>query len=132
MTHNISAAANKPRILIVEDEMIVALDLQQQLRALGCDPVGHATRGEQAIRLATELRPDLVLMDVRLADDMDGIQAAQAIRTQLGVASVFLSAFTDDAARDRAQLCDPAGYLDKPYDTEALREVIAAFVERAG
>ncbi len=62
---------------------------------------------------------------------MDGIKTALALRTQLNIACVFMSAFTDSVARDRAQLCDPAGYLEKPYDTEALREVIDAFVERA-
>ena len=66
----------------MEDEAIIARDIRQQLVALDYEPVGHATRGEEAIALAGELRPDLVLMDIQLAGAMDGIAAAHAIRTR--------------------------------------------------
>lgn len=121
-----STALNRPRILVVEDEVIVAMDIAMQLRELGFEPVGHATRGEQAIELAGQLRPDLVLMDVQLASDMDGVTAAQAIRTQFGVPVVFLSAFDSAAAYDRAALTEPAGYITKPFDDYQLRAVVEA------
>jgi CheY-like chemotaxis protein len=121
-----STALNRPRILVVEDEVIVAMDIAMQLRELGFEPVGHATRGEQAIELAGQLQPDLVLMDVQLASDMDGVTAAQAIRTQFGVPVVFLSAFDSAAAYDRAALTEPAGYITKPFDDYQLRAVVEA------
>jgi CheY-like chemotaxis protein len=121
-----STALNRPRILVVEDEVIVAMDIAMQLRELGFEPVGHATRGEQAIELAGQLQPDLVLMDVQLASSMDGVTAAQAIRTQFGVPVVFLSAFDSAAAYDRAALTEPAGYITKPFDDYQLRAVVEA------
>lgn len=83
---------HKPRIIVVEDEAIVARDIGQQLLALGYDPVGHATTGEQAVALTGELLPDLVLMDIQQTGSMDGIDAAQAIREQFSVPVVFLTA----------------------------------------
>ena len=74
-----STALNRPRILVVEDEVIVAMDIAMQLRELGFEPVGHATRGEQAIELAGQLRPDLVLMDVQLASSIDGVWRAGCV-----------------------------------------------------
>jgi two-component system cell cycle sensor histidine kinase/response regulator CckA len=76
--------------------------------------------------MAGELRPDLVLMDVHLGSAMDGIDAAQAIRTQFDVTTVFLSAFSGDANSARAQLAKPAGYLAKPFEEYELRKVIEA------
>lgn len=116
----------KRKILVVEDERIIARDIAMQLCDLGYEPLGPAHTGEQAIEMAGELRPDLVLMDVHLGSAMDGIEAAQAIRTQFDIATVFLSAFSGDAKSARAQLAKPAGYLAKPFEDYELREVIAA------
>ena len=116
----------KRKILVVEDEMIIARDIVMQLCDLGYEPLGPADTGEQAIEMARQLRPDLVLMDVHLGSAMDGIEAAQAIRTQFDIPAVFLSAFSGDANRARAQLAKPAGYLAKPFEDYELREVIAA------
>lgn len=116
---------NPARILIVEDEAIVARDIEQQLVELGYQCVGHATRGEQAIRSAGELRPDLVLMDIKLAGVMDGITAAQAIRTQFSLPVVFLSAFDADQLLERAKLTEPFGYILKPFSERELRTVLA-------
>ena len=77
---------NEPRILIVEDEPIVAADLSAHLKRLHYQPVGRAASGAQAIALAGELRPDLVLMDIRLEGDMDGVDAAVAIRQRFHIA----------------------------------------------
>ncbi|MBT9507527.1 GGDEF domain-containing response regulator [Rhodoferax sp.] len=119
-----SAAVNKPRILVVEDETIVARDIQAQLVELGYEPVAHATRGEQAIALAGQLRPDLVLMDIQLAGAMDGIAAAQAIRARYCLPVVFLTAFAADDILERAKLAEPFGYILKPFSERELRTVL--------
>jgi CheY-like chemotaxis protein len=117
---------SKLRILVVEDERLIARDIAMQLRDFGYEPLGPAHTGEQAIEMAEELRPDLVLMDVHLGSAMDGIEAAQAIRAQFDVPTVFLSAFSGDANGTRAQLAKPAGYLAKPFEDYELREIIEA------
>lgn len=113
-----------PTILVVEDEAIVARDIAQQLKGLGYTPVGHATRGEDAIRMAQELRPDLVLMDIQLAGTMDGISAAQAIRELTLVPVVFLTAFAADDTLARAKQVQPYGYVLKPFSDRELRTVL--------
>ena len=114
----------KPKILVVEDEHIVARDVKQQLIELGYDPVGHATQGEQAILLAGELKPDLVLMDIQLAGTMDGIEAAQILRTQLSLPVIFLTAYATDDILARAKLAEPYGYIHKPFSERELRTVL--------
>ncbi|MDC8773114.1 response regulator [Roseateles albus] len=112
------------RILVVEDEVLVARDIEQQLRQLGYLPVAQTGRGEEAIRLAHELRPDLVLMDIQLAGSLDGISAAQAIRDQCGLPVVFLTAFAADDVLARAKLTEPFGYILKPFSERELRTVL--------
>jgi len=119
-----SPCANKGRILVVEDEMIVARDIAQQLVALGYQVVGHATRGQEAIDLAGALQPELVLMDIQLAGAMDGIAAAQAIRLQFSLPVVFITAFAADAVLARAKLTEPFGYILKPFSERELRTVL--------
>ncbi len=120
----IAAPLSKPRVLIVEDELIVARDITQQLLDLGYTPVGSTHSGEQAIAMATELRPDLVLMDIQLAGPMDGIDAANAIRAQLALPVVFLTAFSADGVLARAKLTEPFGYILKPFSDRELGTVL--------
>ena len=96
---------NRHRLLIVEDEVIVALDMEDRLAALGYQLVGHALTGEGALELTRELRPDLVLMDIRLQGDMDGIAAAAEIRRRFHVPVIFLTAYSEDETLERAKLC---------------------------
>lgn len=124
-THK-AAAACKPCILIVEDEVIIAMDIAMQLRVLGYEPLGPATTGEQAIEMAARLRPHLVLMDIHLGSQMDGITAAQEIREQSDIPCVFLSAFTGEESKSRAKLTNPAGYLSKPFWEDDLRNLLVA------
>jgi CheY-like chemotaxis protein len=112
------------KILLVEDEMIIARELTYALRNLGYDTVGHARTGEQAIELAGALQPDLVLMDIHLASAMDGITASLAIKNQYAVPSVFLSAFTGDDSLIRAKAAGPVGYLPKPFEEHELQAVL--------
>ncbi len=124
MTDSNFSPANKPRILVVEDEVVIAMDIQLQLKGLGYLPVGHATRGAQAIEMAAALKPDLVLMDIQLAGDMDGIAAAQTIRTQYGLPVVFVTAFAAEETLARAKLSEPYGYILKPFSNREMHTVI--------
>ena len=118
-----------PKILIVEDETIIAMDIAMQLQEMGYEALEAATTGEQAIEMAVRLRPNLVLMDIHLGGPMDGITAAQAIRTQADIPCIFLSAFNGEDSRAKAKLTNPAGYLGKPFNEHELRTVIAAALE---
>ena len=119
-----SDPAPRPRILVVEDEAIVARDIQLQLASLGYEPVAHAKRGEEAVLLAGELRPDLVLMDIQLAGAMNGVDAATQIRNRFAIPVVFLTAFAEDSTLERAKLAEPFGYVLKPYAERELRIVL--------
>lgn len=113
-----------PTVLIVEDESIVALDLLEQLRPLGFNPVGTTGTGEEACRLAGELKPDLILMDIHLGGEMDGVEAAEIIRRDFNVPVVFLTAFTDDKTLKRARASGPFGYVVKPFDAKQLQTTL--------
>jgi PAS domain S-box-containing protein len=109
------------RILVVEDEAIIARELKNCLAELGYDVVGRAASGEQAIKLAEQQRPDLVLMDIHLQGAMDGISAAEEIRGRFQLPVVFLTSFSDDRTLERAKLALPFGYILKPFDARDLK-----------
>ncbi|MBL0311515.1 MAG: PAS domain S-box protein [Holophagaceae bacterium] len=111
----------KPRILIVEDEPVAARDIQQRLVELGYEPVAATPRADDAITLAGQLRPDLVLMDLRLDRGLDGTSAAQAIHDRFSVPVVFLMASAGAETADRAKMGDPFGCILKPFDGQELR-----------
>lgn len=113
-----------PKLLIVEDEIIIARDIAAQLVALGYVVVGHAMRGQESIDMADALRPDLVLLDIQLAGTMDGVAAAQAIRDNFFIPVVFVSAFSADTTIARAKLTEPYGYILKPFSERELHTVI--------
>ena len=115
---------SQARILIVEDELVVARDIARQLALLGYEPAAQTPRGEEAIVLAEQLRPDLVLMDIRLAGQMDGIAAAQVIRERFAIPVVFLTAFAGNGILERAKVTEPFGYIIKPFQDSELRTVI--------
>ncbi|WP_207460507.1 response regulator [Azospirillum sp. SYSU D00513] len=112
------------RILIVEDDRIVARDIQQQLQRMGHSVAGMAANGEDAIRLAGSSRPDLVLMDIRLEGEMDGIEAARRIRATHHIPIIFLTAYANDDMVRRASQTEPFGYLLKPFEEPQMRTVI--------
>jgi len=120
------------RILIVEDEAVVALDIEERLRRQGYDVVGIADSADDAVAAAATLRPDLVLMDVQLRDGVDGVTAAERLRDELEVAVVFLTAFADDATLTRAKRVSPHGYILKPFDERDLRTTIEIALHRDG
>ena len=119
-------------ILVVEDDAIVALDLKAQLTALGYGVTGVAASGEQAIHMAEETRPGLVLMDVRLKGKIDGIQAAQAIVDRLDIPIVFLSAKGQDAEIKRGKALGAEEYILKPFAPDELVTRVANILKRSG
>ena len=113
-------ASKQVRILVVEDETIVALDLKNSLKVLGYDVVGTACSGEEAIAKADQTRPDLVLMDIILKGSMDGVQAADSIRATLNIPVIFLTACADERTLQRAKVTEAFGYLLKPFEEREL------------
>ncbi len=112
---------NHQKVLVVEDEAIVAADLAESLRNLGFEPVGPADSGEQAIALAGSAQPDVVLMDIMLKGTMLGTEAARIIRQQFGLPVVFLTANSDTSIVNRAMTAEPFGYILKPFEERELR-----------
>ncbi len=115
---------NDTRIMIVEDERIVAKDLQFRLQGLGYQVAAMASEGNDAIAKATVARPHLVLMDIRIEGDIDGIQTAEAIRSELDIPVVFLTAYADQATLARAKITEPFGYILKPFEERELQSTI--------
>jgi PAS domain S-box-containing protein len=113
-----------PKILIVENDSIVAKDLQTRLINYGYDVVGFVSTGEEAVKKVIATSPDLVLMNVSLKGEKDGIETASALRSQPGVAIVYLSDDTDTNTLKRASKTDPFGYILKPFDERELRTTI--------
>lgn len=111
-------------IMVVEDESITAADIEASLTRLGYRVPQVAHSGEEAIEKAASFRPDLVLMDIRLKGEMDGIQAAEQLRTRFGIPVTYLTAYADDATLARAQQTAPFGYLVKPFDERELHATI--------
>lgn len=114
----------KAKILIVEDEGIVALNIQNRVESLGYDVVANVPSGEAALQKATETQPDLVLMDIKLQGKVDGIEAAAYIHRHLKIPVVYLTAYTDSDTLSRAKLTEPYGYILKPFESRDLRSAI--------
>jgi CheY-like chemotaxis protein len=118
------------RILIVEDERLIAVDLQRCLIRLGYSVVALVASGREAIQKALELHPDAVLMDIRLQGTMDGIEAATQIQQALPLPIVFMTAYVDEETQQRTRASSPSGYLRKPFTSaqvqSALEHVLTA------
>lgn len=112
------------QILVVEDEGIVAKAIQTELQDMGYDVPTIAASGKEAIEKAEHSQPDLVLMDISLKGDMDGIEAAREIKTRCDIPVVYLSAYEDETILGRAKTTEPYGYLLKPYEERELRTTI--------
>jgi two-component system, LytTR family, response regulator LytT len=108
-------ALSKTGILIVEDESIVAKDIQQSLKKLGYEVLGICSTGEDAIVKAEQTKPSLVLMDIMLKGQMSGIDAADAIRQKLNIPIIFLTAYADSSTLSKAKVTEPYGYIIKPF-----------------
>ncbi len=115
---------NKRRILVVEDERLVAKHIENMVRGLGYEVAGVAATGEDAVRTALGTLPDLVLMDIMLRGDMDGIAASEQIWDKAAIPVVYLTAYADEATLERAKVTDPFGYLLKPFEERELYTAI--------
>jgi len=109
------------RILVIEDEAIVAADIQDRLEVLGYEVAGWGTTGAEALELARTTNPDLILMDIMLKGPMNGIQAAHQVRVELGLPVIFLTANSDEAVLEKAKVSEPFAYLLKPFEERQLR-----------
>jgi len=114
------------RILIVEDEQIIAADLRNKLREMGHDVVGMAIAGQEAITVAEDVRPDLVLMDVQLEGEMSGTEVARVIQERTGAQVIFVTAFPGVFLRDPAQMTEPGICLGKPFSRVQLEAAVGA------
>jgi PAS domain S-box-containing protein len=119
-----TGSVSPARILVVEDQIIVARDIKNRLSALGYEPVDDVPEGELAIARARELRPDLVLMDICLRGEMDGIEAAALIRRNLKIPVIFLTAYAEQATLARAKSVEPYGFIIKPVEDSDLHTSI--------
>ena len=113
--------ARSLRVLVVEDEFFISLDTKALLQSMGHTVVAIAVSADQAVRLAGQEKPDVVLMDIRLAGTRDGIDAAEEIRSRFGISSIFVTANSDPQTRRRAQAVQPLDFLEKPLTEQRLR-----------
>ena len=120
----------KIHVLVVEHEGIVALDIQNRLRRSGYAVAGVASSGSEAIRKAVELQPDLVLMDINLQGEMNGIEATKNINSQLDIPIIYLTAYADEATLKKANQAAPFGYLLKPFKERELVATIQMALSR--
>jgi len=111
----------KARILIVEDEAIIAVELESQLQSLGYEVTSKVDTGEKAIKKAEEDKPDLILMDIRIKGEMDGIAAAEVIRNKFGIPVIFSTAYLDEERIERSKMAMPFGCLLKPIQERDLK-----------
>lgn len=102
-------------VVIVEDESIVAKDLEMSLKGMGYRVLGTASTGEKAIKLVNDTLPDIILMDIMLKGAMSGIEAAEEIRTKHSIPLIYLTAYADSSTLNKAKVTEPHGYIIKPY-----------------
>jgi len=108
------------KILIVEDEILVADNIKKTIEKNGYDATSLAVSGEKALQIAEAENPDLVLMDIVLKGEMDGINTADRISKQFGIPIIFLTAYSDEDTFKRAKITEPFGYIAKPFETRQL------------
>jgi signal transduction histidine kinase len=120
------------KILVVEDESIIALELAEHLTEMGYDVVGRASSGVEAIAKAKELHPDLILMDLVMPGEKSGIDAAEEIKTEMDVPFIFVTAYADEEHVKSAKKVEPFGYIVKPYEDRQLRAAIEIALYKKG
>jgi len=121
----------KSRILVVEDEFVVAADLEFQLQSMGYRVVGLASTGDLALELATREETEIVLMDIKLNGEDDGLETARCLHQKLDIPVIFITAYAESELLDRAQRSEPFGYIVKPYSSKELRATIETALYKA-
>ena len=119
------------RVLVVEDERIVALNLKQRLVRLGYEVTGMAPSGAKALAEIERTRPDVILMDINIEGDIDGIETTSRIPTEYHTPVIYLTAYSEQATLDRAKATKPYGYLLKPFSERELHATIQMALERS-
>lgn len=114
----------KVNVIVVEDEFIVSKDIQQSLKKIGYNIVGAASTGQKAIELAETENPDIVLMDIMLKGEMNGVEAADIIKKKKGIPIIFLTAYADESTLSKAKITEPYGYIIKPFKEIDLHTTI--------
>ena len=112
------------RVLIIEDDLLIASQMEVALTEAGFDTIGVATNGEEALELAATEPPDLAITDIKLAGDHDGVDTALALFHAHGIRCIFASAYSDEEARRRAEPAAPLGWLQKPYSMASLTAAV--------
>lgn len=118
------------KILVVEDERVVARDIEKRLLKLGYGVAAIASSAEEALQKVADYQPDLVLMDIQLQSEADGIEAAEAIRVNFDIPVIYLTAYADEATLQRAKATEPFGYIIKPFDERELHVAIEVALRR--
>lgn len=118
---------NRIKIILVEDEVITAMHMETQLKDVGYEVMHHVTTGENAIIRVKQNPPDIILMDIGLAGELDGIEAASVIRSQFDTPIVFITGYDNQNIRGRAEKCKPLGYLVKPFEIAKLKIMMDAY-----
>jgi CheY-like chemotaxis protein len=111
-------------IVIVEDESIVALDIKDKLEHLGHNVLAIVSSGKDAIEEVVKIKPDLVLMDIVLKGEIDGVETARRIRELFDIPIIYLTAHSDEQTLKRARITGPFGYIIKPFTDEDLQKAI--------
>jgi CheY-like chemotaxis protein len=130
-TQSATATVLGAKVMIVEDEAVVALHLRQELTKLGYTVAGVATNGDQALKMVEEVFPDVILMDIHIQGEMDGIATAQKIPRYLHIPVIYLTAYSEDSTLKRAGDTYPYGYLIKPFLDRELHATIKMALERS-
>jgi len=112
------------KIMVVEDEAVIAMRLQQRLTEMGYDVAGVAYSGEEALEKAMSLRPDLILMDIIIPGKLDGIAVAEIVKSELDIPVIFLTAFSENQIIERAKKVEPFGYILKPFQDREIKVAI--------
>jgi diguanylate cyclase (GGDEF)-like protein/PAS domain S-box-containing protein len=120
----VTVTMRNERILIVEDERIIALDLQRRLERFGYPEPYLAANGDEALQLVEEHRPDIILMDIMLSGGIDGVDAARIVKERFGIPVIFLTAYSDEKTLSRAKEAEPFGYILKPFKEKELYTTI--------
>jgi DNA-binding NarL/FixJ family response regulator len=119
-----AGVSDRACILLVEDDFLVGMEMETGLEEAGYEIAGIAATAEEAVEIAARRRPALVIMDIRLASDRDGVDAAIEIYRTLGIRSIFASAHGDSRTRARAEAAQPLGWVGKPYRVETLLKAV--------
>ena len=115
---------NEAKIMVVEDEAVIAMRLQQMLTTMGYDVIGVSYSGEEALENARRLKPDLILMDIMLPGKLDGIDVAEMVKSELDIPVIFLTAFSENKIIERAKKAEPFGYILKPFKNSEIKAAI--------